>query len=139
MILDKEKSVEFIILLLHKGFEEGFKSEEIFKLWEKLLFTRDFHDKYYGKKYRDDFEGLYLEIVAAKNTEDVKLKLNTYVKEGFRKEIIEEGGLQKTVANYIYENENKILSNSYDSNSGRCRGNEPRGNGRCRCWQDGSG
>lgn len=112
LILDKSLSLEFFILLSHKNYQKDIENEKIVRLWERLLFTRDFHDNYYKLKYRDDFETLFYRI--AKNGENVEEVLNDYVNNSFIPDKMEGNSLIETVSNYIEENETNILTNAFN-------------------------
>jgi len=111
LILDKSLSLEFFILLYHLKQEEIIKNEKYIRQWEKLLFTRDFHEKYYRKWYRDDFEKVFSEIV--KEVTEVKLILNRYANRGFRNEEMIDGSLPNTVFKFIEDNKSNILNNAF--------------------------
>jgi uncharacterized protein with ParB-like and HNH nuclease domain len=112
-ILDKNLSLEFFILLYHKAFQISIESTEVVKLWELLLYTRDFHDKYYRQWYRDDFEGMYAKVTSLTQGNEVENLLKGYIKEGFRKDLMENESLQETVLTYIQNNEKNILNNAF--------------------------
>jgi len=120
LILDKGLSLEFFILLFHRTDAAGgselvnkiFKSDELLRLWERLLFTRDFHDKYYRQQYRDDFEMLFHELVV-NDPNDPQAILKKYVIGGFRKDLMDEESLSLTVSKFIEINRNNILNNSF--------------------------
>lgn len=80
---------------------------------EKLLFTRDFHDKYHGKLYRDDFERLFYEISQIENEELTFETLKKFLNEGFRSNLMVNGRLQETVSTYIQDHKNNILNNAF--------------------------
>lgn len=113
LILDKSLSLEFFILLYHKELKESIENVELIRLWEKFLYTRDFHDKYYRQVYRDDFERMYYDITKNIDSTSIILTLNRYVLEGFRKDKMENENLPTTVANYIKNNESFIFNNAY--------------------------
>ena len=116
LILDKSLSLEFFIMLYYKDLQTSIKNRSIIKLWEKLLFTRDFHDKYYRLKSTDDFEALFQKIALEGKIEDI---LNYYVIHGFRPEHMEERNLPLTVSSYIKKNETSILNNAFNWKSGK--------------------
>jgi hypothetical protein len=117
LILDKQLSLEFFIILFHVHGDTFFKRADILELWERFLFIRDFHDRYYQMKYRDDFaELLYL---IAKNLENVEVILNRYLINGFRPDLMEEQNLALTVTNYVKNNESNILRNAFHWWSGK--------------------
>jgi hypothetical protein len=78
-----------------------------------LLFTRDFHDKYYRQWYRDDFERLFYEISLNNNEELTFEILKKFLNEGFRSDLMVNGGLPETVSTYIQDNKNNILNNAF--------------------------
>lgn len=110
LILDKNLSLEFFILLYHKGLQETIENEKIIRIWEKLLFIRDFHEKYYNLRYRDNFEKLFYEIIISEKLEST---LKNYVNYGFRPDSMDEGKLSVTVSNYIKNQESSILNNAF--------------------------
>ena len=113
MILDTRLSLEFFILLQHKGFHKLLKESDVLLVWEKLLFTRDFHEKYYKKWYRDDFESVFKDIASCEDSAQVINLLNRYVNDGFRKDDMDNGSLKYTVLNYINKNESEVLGNAF--------------------------
>lgn len=112
LILDKSLSLEFFILLHHKRLKASFELISSIRSWEKLLFTRDFHDKYHGKQYRDDFEEMFREISHISNEKDLDEILSKYLNTGFRQDLIKKG-LSETVEAYIKLNEKNILNNAF--------------------------
>lgn len=121
LILDKALSIEFFILLFHRTYTAGvselvdkiFNNYELLRLWERLLFTRDFHDKYYRQQYRDDFEMLFYKLVL-NDPDDPQAILEMYVIEGFRKDLMDEESLTLTVSKFFEINKNNILNNSFN-------------------------
>lgn len=113
LILDKNLSLEFFILLYHKAFQKNIEDMEVVRLWEKLLYTRDFHDKYYYQKSRDDFERMYNDVASIKEANELKNVLSGYINDGFRKELMVNKSLPETVVNYIQNNESNILNNAF--------------------------
>lgn len=80
LILDRSISLEFFLILLHnKRFEEL-----DLKKWELLLFTRDFHNRYYRQRYRDDFPWLFERVL--KNECVIDERMNYFIENGFRGE-----------------------------------------------------
>ncbi len=110
LILDKNLSLEFFILLQHKKILHNIEKQLVFKLWEKLLFTRDFHDKYYRLWYTDDFEQLFYRIAHEDQIEDV---LREFTDNGFRPDSMEDRKLQLTVLTFIKNNKANILNNAF--------------------------
>lgn len=110
LILARDLSVEFFILLFHANKSNELENKEFVRLWEKLLFTRDFHDKYYKLVYRDDFDRLYRDIVEAPNIVE---KLKEYVNLSFVPDKMDNNSLPLTVSNFINNNEETILTNAF--------------------------
>lgn len=110
LILDKELSLEFFILLFHINKTNLIEDKSFVRKWEKLIFTRDFHEKYYRVQYRDNFSLLFEEL--CKNDNLVTI-IDKYVRDGFRQDLMETGGLQVTVINYISGNKDMILNNAF--------------------------
>jgi uncharacterized protein with ParB-like and HNH nuclease domain len=110
MILDKNLSLEFFILLFHKGLQKNIENEKIVRTWEKFLFIRDFHDKYYRLRYTDDFSTLFHGIA---KSEKVEVILDKYVIESFRPDYMEGVILQQIVSSYIEKNKEKIIKDAF--------------------------
>lgn len=114
MILDRGLSTEFLLLLHFKGFDASLKNSLVLRLWEVLLFTRDFHGKYYNLKgSRDNFEEFFQRI-AAKSEEEILKTLAGYVEKGFRADRMDKESLPLTVSNYIQSNKTKFLDGAFD-------------------------
>lgn len=114
LILDKRISLEFFILLFHLQHSTLIQSIEFVKDWERFLFIRDFHDKYYYLANKDNFEDLFLKISKSEfDSIPIKDILNLFIANGFRKDKMDEGNLPKTVANYINEHKLHILNNAF--------------------------
>ena len=113
LILDKTLSLEFFILLHHKRLKASFELITSIRSWEKLLFTRDFHDKYHGKQYRDDFQEMFREISHISNEKDLDEILSKFLSTGFRQNLMEKGSLSETVKAYINSNRKNILNNAF--------------------------
>jgi hypothetical protein len=109
LILEKDLSLEFFILLFHKGEKSFFEKNDLLKLWEILLFIRDFHDRYYRMWYKDDFEKLFFDSIKCENIENL---LNKYLLYGFRPDRVG-NNLPKTVKDYIKSNKENILNNAF--------------------------
>lgn len=110
LILDKSLSLEFFILLYHKNYRTSIENNNVIRLWEKLLFTRDFHSMYHNLRYRDDFETLFFNIIKDGKVEDV---IENCVSNGFRPDLMGNGKLPITVSQYIKDNESNILNNAF--------------------------
>ena len=115
LVLDKAKSTELFLLIYHN---KGKINAEQLQLWEKLLFTQDFHDLYYRKQYREDFPRLYKElkqILVDPNTEldreeAITDRLKYYVQNGFR---YDTEGLQYIVYKHLIKHQYNILYGAY--------------------------
>ncbi len=110
IILDKTLSIEFFILLYHQKLNNSLENSTVLTFWEKLIFTRDFHEKYHGLRYGDDFDTLFFRVCKKENIEDI---LSFYLKVGFRPDKMIDGSLVKTVSEYFNKNEGNILNNAY--------------------------
>lgn len=115
LILDKRYSVQFLLLIHHKFKKNADQIfvNNTFQLWEQLLFTSNFHWKYYRKTYRDDYESLFKNISEQKEVEKVRNILENFVKVGFRPKLMEDNNLQKTVSEFVIESKNSILNNAF--------------------------
>jgi hypothetical protein len=114
MILERELSCEWFLLICRRLAStpekiDGRISTKLLSCWEKLLFTRDFHNKYHGLWYKDDFPKLFAEL--GKNEEQISGLVERYIKDGFRSGYTDE--LQTVVRTYIKENESNILNNAF--------------------------
>lgn len=113
MILERELSCEFFLIVcrrLRASLEKanGRLSSESLKLWERFLFTRDFHDAYYRLWYKDDFPKLFSELGSDEG--QIADILGKYLADGFRDQT---KGLQTLVAKYLEENRPNILNNAF--------------------------
>lgn len=112
LILDRALSTEFFILVHHKkAWDADNLNDEVIRLWERLLFTRDFHGNHYKLRYKDNFETLFCEIAS---NGDVEAILQKYVQNGFRPEAMDEGSLETTVRNNIEKGRESILNNAFN-------------------------
>jgi len=114
LIFERDLSTEFYLILFR--LIKGEYKFEIFQLWEKLLFIRDFHDKYYKLLYRDNFQRLFLELITdSKRDESITTItiINKFIKEGFRSEKLE-GDLDEVVLNYLKNNKTYIIKNGFN-------------------------
>ena len=118
LILERDLSCELFlvtcrILERETGKADGRISDEALSLWEKLLFTRDFHGEYYNLKgSRDDFPSLF--AVVKSKEESVSVLLKRYLTDGFRP-YDRTKGLQSKVALFLNDerNRNQILNNAF--------------------------
>ena len=68
-LLEKDLSCQFFLISCRilSTDEEGVGGrldDPTLDLWEKMLFTRDFHERYYRRTHRDDFSRLFHEIIS---------------------------------------------------------------------------
>ncbi|WP_193212056.1 DUF262 domain-containing protein [Luteolibacter marinus] len=116
LILDRELSCQFFLLACR---DSGSDSRESFgrldavvvALWERLLFTRDFHDRYYRLRYGDNFAGLF-EDLRGEGADPGRILLK-YVKDGFRGWDGTTKDLQGIVADYLAKHRDQVLRNAY--------------------------
>jgi hypothetical protein len=113
IILDKNNTLSFLLLLKHSDKLESLVDAEklqLIHLWEKLLFTRDFHEKYKRLWYTDNFEKLFFDLVTQKSAIDILKKI---VKSGFRSDRLDNKDLQLVVKGYIIENREKVKTSAF--------------------------
>lgn len=120
LIFEREITTEFYLLLFRS---EAFQTNDlIFRKWEKLLFIRNFHEKYYRKMYTDNFQRLYYQFIENKihdiTPEVFKVEdlLDHALNKGFRPDLMDENSLTKTVKNYLcnISSKEKILLNGFN-------------------------
>ncbi|MFO1438743.1 MAG: DUF262 domain-containing HNH endonuclease family protein [Verrucomicrobiaceae bacterium] len=110
MILHRGLSCEFFLLVCRKLSSEerqfdGTVSKDTLRLWEKLLFTHDFHGRYHNLKgARDDFPRLFSEL--GQDDGSIAEVIEKYVKKGFREDRTG-GDLQKVVLDDLDNEESK--------------------------------
>ena len=115
LILERELSCEFFLLTCrrvgsNKDKAAGRISKETLQLWEKLLFTRNFHDEYYNLKgSRDDFPSLF--AACHTNEGHISNALKGYLKDGFRPG--KTTGLQSIVHAHLNHYKDDILKNAF--------------------------
>lgn len=115
MILDRDLSCQFFLIVCRR-FEsgqdkaDGLVGNESLLLWEKLLFTRDFHDKYHGKSHRDNFPAFF-EACWENNTR-ISEVINRYLADGFRP-WNETKELQSIVVAYLNAHREHILTHAF--------------------------
>ena len=112
LILDRGISLEFFLILLHNDL---FDKVDL-KQWELLLFTRNFHSRYYNKSYkkRDNFPKLYEETIDRREQGKIRERFDHYLENGFRGQ---ENGyeLQKVFyQDIILNGKVLILTNGYN-------------------------
>ena len=88
---------------------DGKVSGTLISHWETLLFTRDFHGKYHGLWYKDNFPELFAAL--EKDEEQISDVLKRYIKDGFRSGHTD--NLQNIVREYIKENESNVINKAY--------------------------
>lgn len=113
IILDRNNTLSFLLLLKHSGKIETLVDEDKLKLihfWEKLLFTRDFHDKYYRLWYTDNFELLFFDLLRSNSSTDI---LEGFVNSGFRSDRLDNKDLQSVVKEFILNNEEKVKNSAF--------------------------
>ena len=116
LIMERELSCQFFLITCRlfenaKGHADGRLSHKALSLWEKFLFTRDFHDRYYNLKgSRDRFEELYQNCCEDKDK--VCETLAAYLKNGFR-HWDRTAGLQGIVREYLRVHKKEILRGAY--------------------------
>lgn len=117
VVLNKFYSIQLFILVYHKFKNDNhlfFENVEALKLWERLLFTSNFHWKYYGKVYRDNYEWLFTEISKKNNVNDIKNVISNFVENGFRRELFDDNSLQKTVSILVTNEKDRILNGAFN-------------------------
>lgn len=107
IILDRNNSLELFLILLHL---DRF-SELDLKRWELLLFTRDFHTKYYNKKGRDDFQWLFKRVISKE--EDINSIIKNFIDLGFRGNM-DGYKLQEVCSEYLKNNKEQVLKNAFN-------------------------
>ncbi|WPJ96583.1 DUF262 domain-containing protein [Coraliomargarita algicola] len=115
LILERELSCQFFLIICrslasHPEGTDGKVEESTLLLWEKLLFTRDFHGKYYNLKgSRDNFPVLFTSLISGEK--EVAEVIKGYLNEGFRSD--RTSNLQSIVTTYIKEHKDRILNNAF--------------------------
>jgi hypothetical protein len=108
LILERGYSSEFFLIVC-RHFQRAMDVASALPLWEKLLFTRDFHDAYHGKSNRDRFYLLLHECRSSEN--EVANVISRYLADGFRGWDTTKG-LQSLVAAFLKENKEKFILNN---------------------------
>lgn len=110
LILEPDLSCQFFLIICRLFKSCPDKSSEILSRWEKLLFTRDFHDAYYNlKTARDNFPALFEKCIIGK--ENIAEVIQVYLANGFRWD--RTTGLQSLVSKYLMDNKVWILNNAF--------------------------
>ncbi len=116
LILERDLSCQFFLIICRRletamGECNGLIGNETLRLWEKLLFTRDFHVEYYNLKGgRDNFPKLFASIGI--DEASVLCEIQKYLTDGFRTDHTK--GLQSIVKKWLVENEDIILNNAFN-------------------------
>ena len=115
LILEQDLSCQFFLIICRhlesaKGKADGRIDKDLLLLWEKLLFTRDFHGEYYGKSYRDNFP--YLFAACGVDEAQITTVLKNYLADGFRPNDVTKG-LQSIVAAYLNEYRESVLNGAF--------------------------
>ncbi len=113
MILERELSCEFFLLVCrkletHQEAADGKLETEILMLWEKFLFTRDFHEAYYRLRHKDDFPRLFAELECEEG--QIKKRLRHYLSNGFRDQTRE---LQTKVRDFLTNHKSSIMTKAF--------------------------
>jgi hypothetical protein len=116
LILERNLSCQFFLLACRQWNTEHQDeflrlTPETLKLWERLLFIRDFHDKYRGLKHRDHFESIFEVIHHGEST--LQEKLRSHLKDGFRDWDNRTKDLPSIVRKYWEENKDQLVNNAY--------------------------
>lgn len=118
LILDPNLSCQFL-LLVSRRFEsatdaaDGRVESELLRLWERLVFTRDFHWKYHNlpKGRRDNFPAVF--ACCASKDEDIEKTLTGYLENGFR-DWDRTRGLQSIVVGLLDDHKDQFLNNAFN-------------------------
>lgn len=116
LILDRDLSCQFFLIICrHLAFGDPTCERRLGRptllLWEKLLFTRDFHGKYYNLKgARDNFPAFFASC--QEGEEQITNLINEYLVDGFRPDLTK-GGLQSIVVSYLRDNKPSILNRAF--------------------------
>lgn len=115
VILRRDRSVRFL-LLCNKVFKGDFSSlpEGVLGLWEKLLFTYNFHDGFYRVSHnkRSNFEKLFAEF--SEDPKQLQQLLEKYLHESFNPS--RANNLPEKVRNYLEDkaNRDRLLNSAYN-------------------------
>lgn len=119
LILERELSCQFFLIICrlwervpdkadgHIGNRIG---EDLLRCWERLLFTRDFHIKYYMLRSRDNFPELFASCWNDNNGPSKVIE--RYLKDGFRPDVTKD--LQLLVREYLNGNRVRILTDAFN-------------------------
>ncbi|MES2469419.1 MAG: DUF262 domain-containing HNH endonuclease family protein [Verrucomicrobiota bacterium] len=115
LILDRDLSCQFFLIIcrrLERGQDraDGRVRSDSLLLWEKLLFTRDFHGGYYNlKSGRDNFPALFASC--GPDEDRVSEVIKNFLADGFRPDRTK--GLQSMVVAYLNEHKERILNGAF--------------------------
>jgi hypothetical protein len=119
LILDRDLSCQFFLIICRRlesgqGKADGRIGEGSLLLWEKLLFTRDFHDGYYNlnRDSRDNFPALFASCRRDVNEKQIAIVITKYLADGFRPERATKG-LQSIVVAYLKAKKETILNSAF--------------------------
>jgi hypothetical protein len=107
MIFEPQLSCQFFLLVCRRLKRVSLST---LKLWERLLFTRDFHDRYYRMTYRDDFPSLF--ALCGSDQEAFANVIKRYVQDGFRPHLTKD--LQRIVRESLEKYKETILTDAFD-------------------------
>ena len=116
LILEQDLSCQFFLLICRRlkgaqGGTDGRVRTDVLLLWEKLLFTRDFHGEYYNLKGgRDDFPKLFASCGV--EVEQITEVIKSFLVRGFRPD--RTTGLQSIVASYLIRYREDILNQGFN-------------------------
>jgi hypothetical protein len=116
LILEQDLSCQFFLIVcrcLESGQDkaDGRIGKDSLLLWEKLLFTRDFHGEYYNLKgSRDNFPALFEDC--CKDTVRISEVIKRYLADGFRWWDVTKG-LQSIVAAYLKDHRGMFLNQAF--------------------------
>ena len=115
LILERDLSCQFFLIACRcrqsgEDKANGKIENDSLMLWERLLFTRDFHDRYHGLWHRDNFEALF----EACRTDEIPIVdiIRAYLENGFRPGHTD--GLKSTVTAYLKEHREIILEGAFN-------------------------
>ncbi|MFZ2279996.1 MAG: DUF262 domain-containing HNH endonuclease family protein [Prosthecobacter sp.] len=116
MILHRGLSCEFFLLICRmlessEGMADGQVSGATLRLWEKLLFTHDFHGRHHNLKgMRDNFPKLFSEF--GPDEKCIAEVIGRYLNLGFRDDKTG-GDLQKVVRDHLVNAQGWFLQNAF--------------------------
>ena len=118
LILERDLSCQFFLIACRclekvQGKADGRIGSDSLLLWEKLLFTRDFHEKYHHLTYRDNFPELFEALFAGCGTDESRISelIDGYLADGFRPDRTK--GLQSIVREFLIQYKESVLNNAF--------------------------